>query len=410
MRNRALTLVLVAGGFAACSSPGGGGTTGAAGGGGTNPGAAGETAGAGQNGGAGQTGGGGDTGGGNAGTTDATGGVQGGAGVGAAGAGGGATGAAGFSQAAGAGGPNGGATGTAGVTGAAGAGLDPGDTPPWRPLNVTAAPGLHVHNNAGVDTRAKSIGKLGVSMGVSSGGYSSWLGRHGYHVIGASFGECNAPNLGAGRDAVGTCRLGEWMQVKTQVTATLKTLATTYPTEDWAYFFTDAKMTDVRWTDVAFTGVSHGATTAAIIARLGTRVWRAVSCAGPRDNTCGTGAGTAPFDPAHPPYDPACPDSKIASWLDKPSLTPMDRFYGLVGTTDVEYGDIMFNMERTHYVGKPVQWDVAGAVLTGTNRFYSSTGGHLDFLNAADNVKPMRTEEVLNIAFGIPIENQHPNF
>jgi hypothetical protein len=196
--------------------------------------------------------------------------------------------------------------------------------------------------------------------------------------------------------------------VAAQVKANLTSLATQYPAEDWGYFLN--KDGSVRWSDVAFTGVSHGATTAALIGRIGARVWRVVSCAGPRDNTCGKGTGTAPYDPANPPFDPACPDSKIASWLDQPSMTPMDRFYALTGTTDGQYGDIMFNMERTKYLGAPVQWNVAGAVLTGGHRFYSSTGGHLDFLNAAESVKPPRTEEVLNIAFGIPPENQNPNF
>ncbi len=88
----------------------------------------------------------------------------------------------------------------------------------------------------------------------------------------------------------------------------------------------------------------------------------------------------------------------------------MDRCYGLMGMTDGQYGDIMFNMERTKYPGAPVQWNVPGAVLTGGHRFYSSTGGHLDFLNAADSVKPIRTDEVLNLAFGIPSENQNPTF
>jgi hypothetical protein len=67
-------------------------------------------------------------------------------------------------------------------------------------------------------------------------------------------------------------------------------------------------------------------------------------------------------------------------------------------------------MERTKYPGAPVQWNIPGTVLTGGHRFYSSTGGHLDFLNAADSVKPPRTDEVLNLAFGIPPENQNPTF
>ncbi|HVZ71902.1 MAG TPA: hypothetical protein VHJ20_05945 [Polyangia bacterium] len=384
----------------ACSSPGGGGgPSGGGSGGTTSPGGGGATASGGDTGAqGGQPGSGGTTTGGG-GSTASSGGTGGSVFTGS----GGTTSAGGTTG-------GGGTTSAGGTTGAGGSADDVGDLAPYRPLHITATKAQHTHGSAGVDTRAPSLGKLAVTLGVSGGGYSQWLGKRGYHVIGASFGECNAPNLGAGRDAVGTCRLGEWMMIKTQVTATLKSLAASNPEEDWGYFFTDATMNDVRWSDVAFTGVSHGATTAEIIARLGARVWRAVSCAGPRDNTCGTGAGTAPFDPAHPPYDPNCPDSKIASWLDKPSLTPMSRYYALVGTTDVEYGDIMFNMERTKYPGAPVQWNTPTAVLTGTNRFISSEGGHLDFLNAADDVKPMRTDEVLNIAFGIPPANQHPAF
>ena len=64
-----------------------------------------------------------------------------------------------------------------------------------------------------------------------------------------------------------------------------------------------------------------------------------------------------------PSYDPACADADIASWLDKPSKTPMNRFYAIDGVSDGEYGDIMFNIERTKYPGQPVQFDVAGAVL-----------------------------------------------
>jgi hypothetical protein len=311
-----------------------------------------------------------------------------------------------------AGGASGGAA--AGSTGTGGAaGLDPGDTPPWRPLNITATPGPHIHGNlnAGIDTRAKPLGKLAVDIGVNSGGYQPWLGKRGYHSMGSPGDGCAAPNLGAGRDAVGDCRLNTgFANIAAHVKATLTTLQQQFPEEDWGYFLNQDG--SVRWSDVAISGVSHGATTAAVAGRLGARLWRVLSDAGPRDNTCGNAGGmcSVPFDPAKPPYDPNCPDSKIASWIDAPSKTPIDRFYALVGTTDVECGDIMFNMFRAGYVGMPVQWDVPNPVLTGTNKFYSSTGGHLDFLGAADLVKPLNTDKVLNIVFAIPPENQNPAF
>ncbi len=273
---------------------------------------------------------------------------------------------------------------------------------------VTASPGEHLHGSAGVDTRATLLGKLAVDIGVNSGSYQSWLAKRGYHSMGAPCGACAAPNLGAGRDAVGACRMMEFANTEASVKSQLTSLAQMYPTEGWGYFLNQDG--SVRWSDVAITGVSHGATTAAVAGRIGVRMWRVVSRAGPRDDTCGVGASPTPtFDPAHPPWKSPCDVSNIASWMDKPSITPIDRFYGLVGTTDVEYGDIMFDMHYTGYPGTPVQWDVAGAVLTG-NQFYSTTGGHLDFLGAAPGVMPTNTDAALNVAFGIPPANQNPNF
>jgi hypothetical protein len=388
----------------ACSSGTGGKPGGSAG---TNGGVAGQSGDAGSPGVSGRSG---TAGGGGAGPAGANGGPAGA--MGGAGAGGGAPG--------GSAGASGGNTGSAGAAGGAGGstgaggGLEPGDTPPWRALKVTATAAQHTHNyggNAvGMDGRAKPLGKLVVEMGVSSGTYSTWLGKRGFHVMGVSFGSCPAPNLGAGRDAVGTCRLGEFNMLAAQVKSGLASLHQQFPEEDWGYFLNQDGT--VRWSDVIFTGMSHGATTAELAARIGVRAWRAVSRSGPRDNTCGTGMGAAVYDPLNPPFDPNCPVAKIASWLDQPSKTPIERFYALVGVSDVEYGDIMFNLEHTHYIGVPVRWNVAGVDLTKTNRFYASDGGqndgHLDFLLAAQ--KPPRTDEVMNIAFGVPLENQNPAF
>jgi hypothetical protein len=287
-------------------------------------------------------------------------------------------------------------------------GADPCGTPPWRALKVTAPAGFHTHGSmAAMDNRVTPLGKLVVDLGVSGAGFPSWVVQRGYHGVGSAFGECSAPNLGAGRDAVGNCRINsEWTSIKAGVLNTVKGLATSNPEEDWGYFLTQDG-TNIRWSDVAFMGVSHGATTAAIIGRVAECVWRVVSSAGPRDNTCGKGPFSLPYNPASPPFDPNCPPANIASWLDQPSKTPMERFYAIDGVTDGEYGDIMFNINYTKYPGAPVQFDVAGAVLTGTNRFISMGGGHLDFVNSAENVKPMNTDAVLNIAFAIPAANQH---
>ena len=277
---------------------------------------------------------------------------------------------------------------------------------------MTAPPAQYIHNvggdSAGLDTRAKSIGKLAVDIGVNSGAYAPWLGKRGYHVMGAPCGACPAPNLNAGRDAVGACRLMEFANTQAHVKAALASLQQQYPTEDWGYFLNQDG--SVRWSDIAITGMSHGATTAAVAGRIGVRMWRVVSRSGPRDDTCGVAGGVSPtptFDPNNPPWMNPCDPKNIASWMDQPSITPIDRFYGLVGTTDVEYGDIMFNMNYTHYPGPPVQFNVVGATLTG-NQFYSTVGGHLDWLQAAG--PPPGTDQALDIAFAIPLANQNPTF
>ncbi len=294
---------------------------------------------------------------------------------------------------------------SAGGTGGSG-GLEEGDTPPWRPLNVQASLGEHVHGDAGMDARAKSLGKLAVDLGVNSGGYISWLAKRGYHSMGAPCGACPAPNLGGSRDEVGTCRMGEFATAEAAVKQKLTSLHQQYPEEDWGYFLNEDG--SVRWSDVAISGISHGATTAAIAGRIGARMWRIVSRSGPRDNTCGLGNGQCTVPLSTPSYDANCPDSDVASWLDQPSKTPMNRFYALVGTTDGQCGDIMFNMKRTGYIGEPVLFNMPGAVLTGSNQFFSTQGGHYDFLRAPDGVP--NTNEALNIAFGIPAENQNPAF
>jgi hypothetical protein len=147
-----------------------------------------------------------------------------GSGAGGAPAMAGAGGLGGGGNTAGGGGTPGGSGGSAGSAGTGGSGLEPGDTPPWRPLMVTAALEEHVHGQAGMDARAKSLGKLAVDIGVTSGSYVPWLAKRGYHAMGAPCGDCPAPNLGAGRDEVGNCRLEEFETTANAVKTTLTNL------------------------------------------------------------------------------------------------------------------------------------------------------------------------------------------
>ena len=375
--------------------------------------------------------------------TGDTSGGQGGSGPGVAG--GGATGTAGTNAVGGSGAAGAAAAGAGGaVAGTAGgggvsqggasaggtAGANSGDQLPWRPLNVTAPPAVYDHkgidskgNEAGVDTRAaKMAGKLVISLAVNQGGYLSYLGKRGFHVMGVlqvpKPGEdpsCHlAPGVPTpGPDYVGNCRLntldgmphGDQSTVTvadsiiTQVTTNLVALQAKYAGEDWGYFLNQDGT--VRWSDVAWTGYSHGATSAVLFA-FTLHSYRGVAMSGPRDNVCGDGVATGQFDPTNPPYKANCPDTDVATWLRTLTpATPLDRIYAFVGMNDSEYGDIQYAMNRLNLIGAPVNISTGTTPYGGSHRFYANTG-HVDFSSGFD--------DAINVAFGVLPENAHPTF
>lgn len=360
-------------------------------------------------------------------TTAGTGNSAGGTAAGATSAGGANTagsGTAGSTPAAGSGGSaTGGAGGTSsaggGAGGSAGAG-DPLDTPPTHTLNITAAMGEHAHKAmnipgmpnglpAAVDTRLpKMMGKLIVDVEVDGGGTYNYGLKHGFHVLGPSMFHCNiaqAQNTytAEGRDFNGDCRLEVFdgvdhdkstamghAQVDTansvsgKVQAALTQLQAQFPEEDWGYFL--AADGSVRWSDVGLTGYSHGASSSVRWAKA-VRVWRAVARSGPRDNLCGSiYAGQT------------CKEDVISSWLDEQSKTPLDRIYGLAGTTDSEYGDIIFAMERMQFIGMPVDITSVAAPYDGSHRLIAKGQGHLDFNDKA-------YWPVMDVIWATPAEN-----
>jgi hypothetical protein len=308
----------------------------------------------------------------------------------------------------------GGGSGNVAGGGSGSGGIDPGDSPPVRPLSITAAKEEHVHNIGGrpfaVDNRApKMMGKLIIELGVDSGGIYEFGLKRGFHVYGADIEHCEI-TLDQGREHNGDCRMETFdgmdespdidvspaNSVVGKLTAGLQQLQAEFPEEDWGYFLT-AEGT-VRWSDVGVTGVSHGAQSAARWARA-VRMYRAVSRSGPRDNACGDGKlhSGEDFDPQLPPYDPNCAPEDISAWLDEVSQTPLDRFFGFVGNMDGQYGDILFSMEYMKYSGTPVNISTVAAPYGGSHRFYANDG-HSSF----DDQKYW---PALAIAWGVPPEN-----
>ena len=107
--------------------------------------------------------------------------------------------------------------------------------------------------------------------------------------------------------------------------------------------------------------------------------------------------------PTNLPFDVNCPIEQIASWIDGPSATPIDRYFGFTGGKDPQFGDIMFTMQRMKFVGDYVNIDSVAAPYGGSHRFYSLAAGHNSFPNGF----PIAA---INVAFDVPPENQNPTF
>jgi hypothetical protein len=313
-----------------------------------------------------------------------------------------------------------------GTTSANGAGDAGADEEPWRALHVTAVPqrydhqGLPMGDVAAVDARSsKMAGKLVVDLGSFSGKVNDFLAKRGFHLLGVS--QVNScPGIDNwttfGRDYDGNCRLNTLDGAKHgdqgavspgdsvmgQVLASIMLLDGMYPAEDWGYFLN--KDGSVRWSDVAFTGMGHGAASAICFGKE-LRLYRAVARWGPGDNSCGTGAAMGTYDPTRPPFDPMCNVMHIASWIDLPDVTPIERFVGLVATQDPRYGDDLFTMQRMGFLGLPVDIATPLPPCGGSNRLYAPATGQVDPLAA-----PAGFEGALNLAFGVLPENTNPSF
>jgi hypothetical protein len=355
--------------------------------------------------------------GGSAGATTASGGNGGGAGAGT----GGTAGTAGSAQSAGAGGSSqaGGGGTNASDSGSDGDATAGGDQQPWRALNVVVPPGIYKHQWKPSDadpmcvqqnatqysglntTRPMIVGKLLVDLGFNQGELLDYFLHGGFHVLALDFAGVNeVPDIVvAGTqnpDEFGNIRLEALEGVdhtplininyhdslEGHLIEGLKYLQKQYPDEDWGYYLNQDG--SVRYSDVILTGLSHGATSAARFGMV-RRLDRVVSSSGPRDNTCGT--------------DPACATGVIATWFKEIPKTPIDRFYGITGTLDIQYPEILFAMERLGYVGSPTNVLQVPSPYGGSHRLFA-VEGHARFCN------DVKYAAACNYMFGVPAANQ----
>jgi hypothetical protein len=260
----------------------------------------------------------------------------------------------------------------------------------------------------GLDTRLpKMMGKLIIDVGVTEGGAYDFGLKHGFHVYGAKipamcdiaqtadqFASLGGPNHPGdcrletfdGQDHSPTVTISAADSVAGKLKQDLADLQAQFPEEDWGYYLNADG--SVRWSDIGITGYSHGATSAARWAKT-VRLYRVVSRSGPRDNLCGQGATK--------PYDTNCPANIIATWINEATTTPIERYYGMVGNGDMQYGDILFAMNRMNYIGTPVDIG-AGAPPYGDSHRMFINDGHSDFTDR-------KFWPALGVAWGVPPEN-----
>jgi hypothetical protein len=290
------------------------------------------------------------------------------------------------------------------------------DQVPWRPLNVTAAPddysfvfkasdadpeALQQNGNqiGRLDTRVTPLGKLVVDMGSSGGANLEWFPHRGFHFMAVDFmGVNEVPDVvGRSPEFYGDVRLealtGEDRvpdidvdfhdSFEGHVTYGLAYLHANLPDQDWGYYLNEDG--SVRWSDVIVTGRSHGASSTPRFAKI-RRLWRAVSRAGPRDNTCGE--------------DPTCSEGIVATWFSEESKTPIDRYFSISGMADAQFPEIQYALEALGYLGEPVNVEQVAPPYEGSHRLTSSAG-HMGFCNEG-----AEWDDACNYMFGVPPENQ----
>jgi len=179
-----------------------------------------------------------------------------------------------------------------------------------------------------LDTRAKAKGKLVVYLHGASdsaptsctqGELANVLAPMGFHVLTPCYNSYYG--VGTCGSDIGGCRLEAFEGVdhtkvidikppdaiEPRVVAALKFLQTKNPAGDWKFFLDGDKP---RWSDIVISGISHGASSAALIG-VYRNVHRVVSLSGPLDTK--------------------------QAWLSRTPLTPLDRFFGFTHTADPQH-------------------------------------------------------------------------
>ena len=198
-----------------------------------------------------------------------------------------------------------------------------------------------------------------------------FLATRGFHFI----GPCYAAAYGVGNCGahIGDCRLEAFDAVdRTDVISIARPdsleeriirmvlhLQSVNPQGDWAYYLVDGQP---RWNRIIIAGISHGASTAGLIARV-RPVARAVLLSGPLD----TGQ----------------------AWLTQPTVTAPDLLWGFSHTRDGQHNGHLQAFEVLQLPGAPTRIEDAGAPWGGSQRLITSVdAGNADQSHSATQAGP----------------------
>jgi hypothetical protein len=214
---------------------------------------------------------------------------------------------------------------------------------------------------AAFDTRVAPRGYLvvylhgaGAPTTCGSVAHEDYLAFRGFHVI----GPCYSSNYGVGNcgNDIGGCRLEAFDgvdrssviaitrsdSIEERIIRMLRRLQTLNPQGGWEYYLVNGQP---RWDHIIISGISHGASTAGLIAKV-RPVARAVMLSGPLDSN--------------------------QAWLTMSSITPVDRLWGFTHSVDSQHAGHLAAFTALMLPGTPQRIENGTPPWNDSHRLFTS--------------------------------------
>lgn len=214
-----------------------------------------------------------------------------------------------------------------------------------------------------LDTRVPSKGLLvvhlhgaGAPTNCGASSHHDFLAARGFHVIAPCYvsdygvGNCGADIGGCrleafdGVDRTSVIAIAPPDSIQTRVVRMLQRLQTLNPKGDWQYFLAGGQP---RWDRIVISGISHGASSAGVIAKV-RPVARAVMLSGPLDTN--------------------------QAWLTMPGLTPASGQWGFTHKQDPQHPGHVAAFGALQLPGALTSVDAVASPYAGSHRLFTDAG------------------------------------